>query len=382
MEKMNKRLGNQAMGLLPLLLFMILDNYLSYLLSFVVGVSFCFVSIFTYQTLKKDKIFQFLLVPSGLTLVLYSLFLCFKLEPLLFIYSPLIIEMLLVVVLAFFGFSKRFFYKHIRNAETSLNKRSNLRTLLGESFFVSQLVQNFYTLHLFFVLIYNVLPETMQNEQIEYLLFRQMGIIIGFGIIAYEQVRMSLLKGRLKKESWLPVLNEQGNVVGCIAGSVSLAVPKKYYHPVVRMAVVYKGMLYLTERKKDTIVSPEMIDYPFYSYVLFRQSLENTVHEIVKKNICKKTQTQPRHMLRYTFENENVKSLVNLYVMVVRTEAEMNLIKREKGKLWTAKQIEDNLGTGLFSEYFEQEFEYLQHTVLLAESMMADQDEILTKKAI
>ena len=63
MNKVKKGLDNQAIGLLPLLLFMFLDNYFSYLLSFIIGVTFCFVCIFLYQVLSKDKVYQFLLLP-------------------------------------------------------------------------------------------------------------------------------------------------------------------------------------------------------------------------------------------------------------------------------------------------------------------------------
>ena len=92
MNKVKRNLDNQAIGLVPLLLFMFLDNYFSYLLSFIIGVTFCFVCIFLFQILSKDKVYQFLLLPAATTLVLYSIFLCLRLEPVLFIYSPLITE--------------------------------------------------------------------------------------------------------------------------------------------------------------------------------------------------------------------------------------------------------------------------------------------------
>ena len=72
MNRVKKGLDNQAIGLLPLLLFMFLDNYFSYLLSFIIGVTFCFVCIFLFQVLSKDKVYQFMLLPSAGTLVLYS----------------------------------------------------------------------------------------------------------------------------------------------------------------------------------------------------------------------------------------------------------------------------------------------------------------------
>ena len=55
MNRVKKGLDNQAIGLLPLLLFMFLDNYFSYLLSFIIGVTFCFVCIFLFYNPLIDK---------------------------------------------------------------------------------------------------------------------------------------------------------------------------------------------------------------------------------------------------------------------------------------------------------------------------------------
>ena len=162
------------------------------------------------------------------------------------------------------------------------------------------------------------------------------------------------------------VLNK-GKVIGCIARSVSRSLPKKYYHPIVRIAVIHNGMLYLMKRSKDAFVSPDTIDYPFHSYVLFRHSIESTVRESVGE-LAEQQDVNPRFLIRYTFENEKVKHLVSLYVICLRTEEQLSQCKRAGGKLWTAKQIEENLQSGVFSEYFEQEFSYLQNTILLAEN--------------
>ena len=232
---------------------------------------------------------------------------------------------------------------------------------------LAQLIQNLYTLHLFIILVYSILPETMQSVRMERFLYRELGIVIGVFLILYEQIRISMMQGSLRKEMWLPVLNDGGKVIGCIARSVSRSLPKKYYHPVVRVAVIYQGMLYLVNRGKKSFVSPDTIDYPFYSYVLFRHSIESTVRETMG-GLGEKEDVMPRFLIRYTFENEKVKHLVNLYVMCVRSEKVMDQIKQPNGKLWTSKQIEENLGSGVFSEYFEQEFAYLQNTVLLAEN--------------
>ena len=338
MNRVKKGLDNQAIGLLPLLLFMFLDNYFSYLLSFIIGVTFCFVCIFLFQVLSKDKVYQFMLLPSAGTLVLYSVFLCLKLEPVLFIYSPLITEVLLVVALAIVGFTRRTVIQRIRDSKRPSFKRTLLRTTLNEFYFLAQLVQNLYTLHLFIILLYSILPETMQNMRTERFLYRELGLVIGVLVIVYEQIRLSLMQGSLKKEMWVPVLNDNGKVIGCIARSVSRSLPKKYYHPIVRIAVVYNGMLYLVRRSKDEFVSPDTMDYPFHNYVLFRHSIDSTVKETLG-SLAQDKSIAPRFLIRYTFENEKVKHLVSLYVICLRTE-----------------------------EQFEKEFAYLQNTILFAES--------------
>ena len=342
MNRVKKGLDNQAIGLLPLLLFMFLDNYFSYLLSFIIGVTFCFVCIFLFQVLSKDKVYQFMLLPSAGTLVLYSVFLCLKLEPVLFIYSPLITEVLLVVALAIVGFTRRTVIQRIRDSKRPSFKRTLLRTTLNEFYFLAQLVQNLYTLHLFIILLYSILPETMQNMRTERFLYRELGLVIGVLVIVYEQIRLSLMQGSLKKEMWVPVLNDNGKVIGCIARSVSRSLPKKYYHPIVRIAVVYNGMLYLVRRSKDEFVSPDTMDYPFHNYVLFRHSIDSTVKETLG-SLAQDKSIAPRFLIRYTFENEKVKHLVSLYVICLRTEEQLNQCKRRSGKLWTAKQIEENL---------------------------------------
>lgn len=366
MNRVKKGLDNQAVGLLPLLLFMLLDNYFSYLLSFIIGVIFCLACIFLYQTLSKGKVYQFMLLPSAATLVLYSIFLCLKLEPILFIYSPLITEVLLVVVLSIVGFSKRSVLHHIRNSKNPKYKRTLLRTSINEFYFVSQLIQNLYTLHLFILLFYGILPDSMQNMRTERFLYRELGLVLGFILIIYEHIRLSLMQESLKKEMWLPVLNDKGKVIGCIARSVSRTLPKKYYHPIVRVAILYKDMLYLAKRSKGAFISPDTLDYPYYNYVLFRHSIENTVKEAID-NLSSDNDITPRFLIRYTYEDTKVKHLVSLYVISLHTEEQLEKCKRQTGKLWTVKQITDNLNKGIFSSYFEKEFPYLQNTVLLAE---------------
>ena len=178
--------------------FMLLDNFFPYLFSFIIGVAFCFGCLILFHILKEDKIYQFLLLPSAATLVLYSVFLCLRLEPVLFIYSPLITEILLVVVLAIIGFARRSILQSIRTSPHPNYERTMMRTTINEFFFVAQLVQNAFTLHLFAILLYSILPSEMKNLRFERFLYRELGVIIGLTIM-YEALNETLAEYKTAK---------------------------------------------------------------------------------------------------------------------------------------------------------------------------------------
>ncbi len=371
MTRIRKSWENQALGILPLLLFLLLDNYISYLQAYTVSAIFCVLSMFVFHILRKDKIYSFMLLPSFLTLILYAFFLIFmRVEEVLTVYTPLITEILLIIVLTVVKIVKKPLLHRVRDAQHPAYEKTHNLTMLNEFFFIAQLFRNLYILHLLGIAFYNILPEEMKDIRFNRFLYRDMGLIIGVAVIVYEQIRLLMVRGRLKKEMWLPVLNDKGSVIGCIAYSVSRLLPKKYYHPIVRIALVHKGMLYLAKRNEYAYVSASMIDYPFYRYVLFRQSIEAAAQEAVEGLKTLVGKIQPRLLIRYTFENERVKHQVSLFVICIQDEQVIEQYKQvQDGKLWSIQQIEENLGKGIFSVYFEREFSYLKNTILLAENL-------------
>ncbi|MGM9758859.1 MAG: hypothetical protein ACI30I_01925 [Parabacteroides sp.] len=371
MNKVRQGLDNQAIGLLPLMTFMFLDIFFPYKLSFLIGATFCLSSLVIYYLLSHRQVYQLMLLPTAVTFIGYSLFLGMHLEPVLFTYSPLIVELILVVVLILMNLFKGKLLQRIRESHMPKYKRSALRTTLNEFFFVAQLTQNLYTLHLFLILFYSILPEEMQNDTLHQFLYRELGFLIGFTLVLYEQLRLVLMQGSLKKEMWLPVLNESGKVVGCIARSVSRILPKKYFHPVVRIAILYKNMFYLTKRPHDDFVSPDGLDYPLHGYVLFRHTIQETVLDLIDElNLPQKEIAEPHFLVRYIFENERVKHLVSLYVLRIDSEAYLKKSDFPAGKFWIPQQIEAELPNGIFSCYFEKEYDYLKNTLLMAEQFL------------
>ena len=184
MNQVRQGLDNQAIGLLPLLLFMFLDNFFSYKISFSIAALFCLLSFLAYHLLKQGRVYQFMLLPTAATFICYSGFLLMHLEPVLFTHSPLIAELLLVVVLAVSGLTKNRLFRSIRVSKMPIYQRASLRTSLNEYFFMAQMTQNIYTLHLFLILFYSILPDEMKHPTTQQFLYREVGLLLGLFLLS------------------------------------------------------------------------------------------------------------------------------------------------------------------------------------------------------
>ncbi|MDR1557360.1 MAG: hypothetical protein LBS88_10090 [Tannerellaceae bacterium] len=363
--KTGRILNNQAIGVSPLLLSMILDLYISHIASFFIGILSTLVLLAVFHLFVKKDIYQFLLLPTLATYICYSFFLFFDIGASLDIYSPLIAEVLLVSILGFTGFFKRGMLLRVRDLQHP--HQVLFRVTLTEAFFVAEILQTLYTLYLFVLLLYTHLPEaSFRGDGFVRIFYHYTGALIGVCVIFYEEIRLYLMHRKLKNEIWLPILNTKGHVVGKVPYPEGMRLGKKHCHPVVRVAVVHKGMLYLNKREAEAIVSPELLDHPFHRHVLFRHSKEETVNDSIGK-LGENASCKPRFMIRYTFRNNKVNQLVHLYAISLHTEEQLHCLTG--GKLWTIRQIEANLHANIFSEYFCREFSYLKSTILLAESV-------------
>ncbi|WP_294068281.1 hypothetical protein [Proteiniphilum sp. UBA1028] len=184
-------------------------------------------------------------------------------------------------------------------------------------------------------------------------------------IVLLEEGRLSILRRRLVCEEWLPVVTERGEVTGRVAKSITKDLKNRFMHPVVRVALIHKGSIYLQERDPSRLLNPGMLDYPFEKYMQYNDDIDETVRRSIAQE-CGSNDLPLRFLLKYTFENEATKRLIFLYVSDVEDEVLYNSLRLKGGKLWTEAQIEDNMGNRIFSECFELEFEYLKNTVLLA----------------
>jgi hypothetical protein len=191
----------------------------------------------------------------------------------------------------------------------------------------------------------------------------EMRLIIEIGVLACIVIcGLYLLTRRRLNDHWLPVIDETGKVYGKVTRSISDASGTKYLHPVMRIALIHKGMLFLKEN------SAQQLDYPFESCLKYKETLEEGAARIFREN-GELNSLPYRCVFRYLFNNGKINRLIYLYLSNIQDESFLRQIHLDSGKWWVGKHIEENLGTGLFSEYFEKEYGSLSH-VLVADRMM------------
>ncbi|MGL5563679.1 MAG: hypothetical protein ACRDCN_13830 [Tannerellaceae bacterium] len=359
---------NPGWGFLPLLVFVFLDNFISPQFAFACGIFTNIIGVGIFSFLFRNTVQQFMLYLTGLVLLCYAIVIYFPISSQLTGYSALVVEMIwLILLTALIPFRPAILSRFVERTDGVYSV--NLRNSVKEFLFVSTILRPLLTIHLMITFAYHLVVDNKEMGITETILDKEMFIIICLGIFIYEMIRLKFISDKLRNETWLPVVDVKGKVIGRIARSESLSRhAAKYTHPLVRCVVMHKGMLYLKERKHGLHSELKKIDIPFFKLLVFRQTIEQALQKLIGSKF-KQYGEEPRFLLQYLFDNGKAKNLVSLYLINVKSEALAAELGRDLGKLWTVRQIDENIDAGIFSEYFEQEYVYLKNTVLLAESL-------------
>lgn len=351
-------LRNPSFGLFPYIIFSILIGYINIYVALIIALGVSIIPILLKMGKESRVIYDISAWSLLITLICtYFLFSELSTHPqLAFVFS----EIILVFTLMVYRILRKRIVKILRKG-----KHREQKFYIYESFHVSFLVQYALTFHLIIILGSRVYF-TYSTPTINFVSHISVFQIILAIVIILETFRIRLLKRKLNKEEWWPVVSESGNVQGRIAKSISVSLKNKFLHPIIRVALIYDGKIYLKERSRNRLLEPGKLDYPFEKYMLYRHKLEEALKNVIKQEID--TDSLPtRFLLKYIFHNEETNRLIFLYAAKILTEKEYNALHLRGGKLWTLKQIEDNLGQNVFSECFELEFEYLKNTVLITD---------------
>ena len=157
-----------------------------------------------------------------------------------------------------------------------------------------------------------------------------------------------------------PIVDENGNITGsatrkeCHSGS-------KLLHPVVHLHILNENRdaLFLQKRSLNKDIQPGKWDTAVGGHV----DLGENIHIALKREAKEElgiTDFTPKHLISYVFESEIEKELVNTFSTIVNPDT-VNFVIDEneisEGRFWSLNDINANIGTGIFTPNFEQEYQ-------------------------
>lgn len=151
-----------------------------------------------------------------------------------------------------------------------------------------------------------------------------------------------------------PLVDEQGNITGtatrgeCHNGS-------KLLHPVVHLHVFNgRGELYLQKRPEWKDIQPGKWDTSVGGHIDLGESVEIALRREAYEELGITEFTFER-LTSYVFESECEKELVFVHKTVYNDRIHPGEELTE-GRFWTMEEIKRNLGKGVFTPNFEEEF--------------------------
>ncbi len=270
----------------------------------------------------------------------------------------LILEVFLLIQTVFIVFNKKSVIKLICKNDNRMQNNS-LKNYIYEFFNFSHRFIVYLAIYVVasFIYINRALPSEYESSL----------AVIGYfrlGMYAFlfinENIRIYLITKKLETETWLPIVDNNLNVIGKVAKSISLETKKRFLHPRLRVMVFYKGRLLLKPIESVTL-EKNKYDSPLYCDVNYGEQLPKALIKLLDKYDL--ASERASFITKYHYENESIKRIIFLYIVHIKDEKVFKDHSAYKTKFWTEKEIRNNINKNILGDFIEQEYELLDSII-------------------
>ncbi len=347
-------------GLVPLLVFLLADEIWGMKVGLVVAVSIGLLEMLV-TWIREKKLDRFVLLDTLLLLLLSALSYLFENE-IFFKVKPAMIDLVLLAMISLSLFTKidplgSMSQRYLNGVKMNGNQKELFRKNLWVMFWMV-LVHTLLVLWAAFFL-----SKEIWAFISSFVLFIMMGGYLGFELIR-QKLRKKNIPVSPDVEEWLPMVDEEGRILGkalrsyCHNGS-------KILHPVVHLHLLGPDRsLFLQKRATTKLIQPGKWDTAVGGHLAYGETIEESLKREAFEEIgLQDFEAVPA--LKYRWDSAVEAELVYSFIAYRGKPNAISSVEITEGKFWKISEIERNIGKGIFTPNFEHEFMLLKKSGLL-----------------
>ena len=357
---------NMSLGFVPVLISILLCEWVGRAIAIAVGIALGLLLSYYYLRHSKRSLPNIILYLSTAILMLIGVADLIFSEGIPSVAYPMTVELsILIPILVLFLHKRRFINAYL-NRSKGVDKTRLTQGI--ESSFVAVNILLLFGLFHFVVIGLALLFFSPLGTNWHLVLYQVFPPVIFVLTIIVNQFSLQYFNKIAKQTEYFPIVNSKGGVIGkTLASEVLEGMHKEDLYPVIRIAVLHEGMLFLCERSQNFLLDKGKMDIPCESYLKFGETLEEGCKRLLEKYFPDATGLTPTFSITYRFQNEITSRLIYLFLLDVEDDSLLTNQRFVGGKLWQLQQIEQNIGQDFFSECFENEFDYLKDIIDIRE---------------
>jgi isopentenyldiphosphate isomerase/intracellular septation protein A len=336
-------------GLLPIFVFILVDEFWSTEAGLVVAVVFG-VGQLGYVFIREKRFDRFIFFDTLLLVALGGISIALN-DEIFFKLKPALINLIFCAILGYSAFSSK-------NLLMIYSQRyvGEMKMPPGSEKVMQKTMKMLFWLMLAYTLLIIYSAYYMSKEAWAFISGGFLYILFGlFFAWQYFTTKRKTKSSMPLNEDWVPLVDETGKITGKATRRAVHNGPGML-HPVVHLQLFNsKGEIYLQKRASHKDVEPGKWDSSVGGHVDLGETIEQalmreTAEELNLKGI------RPIPLVQYKWESAVESELVFSFTAIYNTNPVFNKQEIEDGRFWSIDEIRKSLGKGVFTPNFETEF--------------------------